>query len=218
MQRERGALVRIALLGATGQTGSLVLQQALAAGDEIVALARTPGKLTVSHERLRVVAGDATRPDDIARALDGADAVLSVIGSRTLRPDTICTDSARAVLDAMRATGVRRFVCISGAGLNDNAGLLIQRMIRPTLLRNVFADAVAQDTLIRASDRDWTIVRPYRLTNGAGETAYQVSDAPFKSPVFIRWTRRADVADCMLHEVRQNRYVRHIAWVSTGAA
>jgi len=46
-----------ALLGATGGTGSLVLQQTLDAGHRVTALVRTTSKLVLSHPRLDVVQG-----------------------------------------------------------------------------------------------------------------------------------------------------------------
>lgn len=44
-------------------------------------LARTPDKLTVTHDRLTVIKGDATSKDDLRKAIAGADAVLSCLGS-----------------------------------------------------------------------------------------------------------------------------------------
>lgn len=209
--------MKIALMGATGQTGQLVLAQALAEGHTVTALVRTPSKLTTQHPNLRVEQGDVLRPSDVTRVVDGQDVVISVIGARTLKPDTICADSARNIIAAMQRTGVRRLICISGAALRDNAGFIIQNIVQPLLLRNVYADAVAQDSLIASSDLDWTIVRPYRLTTTVAPPAYSVSDAPFRSPLLLRWTRRSDVADFMVREAQANAYVRRKAYISTGS-
>lgn len=209
--------MKITLMGATGQTGRLVLSKALAAGHDITALVRNPSKMTLQDPHLRLVQGDILRLDDVTQVVRGSDATISVIGSRTLKPDTICTDSARIVIDAMRMTGVRRFICISGAGLNDNAGFIIQHIVRPLLLKNVYADAVEQDKVIAASGLDWTIVRPYRLTMGAATTTYRVADHPFRSPVFLRWTSRADVADFMARESQENQHIQKITFISSGS-
>lgn len=208
--------MKIALFGATGQMGHEILKRALPAGHEVTALARTPAKLDVQHPHLHVVQGDALKAEDVARVVQGQDAVISVIGARTLKRDTICEDTARNALAAMRQAGVNRLICISGAGLGDNAGFLIQNIVRPLLLKNVYADALAQDTLIQQSDLDWTIVRPYRLTNGA-ESNYQAAAKPFRSPLIIRMTSRSDVAAFMMREAVTPRYVRHIAYVSSRA-
>jgi len=208
--------MQIALLGATGQTGQLLLNQALAAGHTVTALVRTPSKVTVQSANLKLVQGDVLQVDDVTKALAGQDIVISVIGARTLKPDTICTDSARNVLAAMKTQQVNRFICISGAGLHDNAGFIIQDVVCPLTLKNVYADAVSQDQLIMHSGVDWTIVRPYRLTKGTEPTHYQVADKPFHSPIVLRWTSRADVADFMVHEAENSAYQQKIAFVSSG--
>jgi hypothetical protein len=52
----------LVVLGASGRTGRLVVEQALAAGHFVTALVRSPEKLTLRHPKLRVVVGDATDP------------------------------------------------------------------------------------------------------------------------------------------------------------
>lgn len=207
--------MKIALFGATGKTGRLILGKALPLGLEITALARNPAKLDIQDSLLHVMKGDALNADDVAQAIQGQDAVISVIGSRTTKPDTICADSASNSINAMNKYGVMHLVCISGAGLGDNAGIIMTYIIRPLLLKNVYADALAQDALIQRSSLDWTIVRPYRLTDGQGTAHYKVAFAPFPSPLIIRSTTRADVADFMLKEVQTRNFSKKIAFIST---
>ncbi len=66
--------MNLVVLGATGRTGRLVVEQALAAGHTVTALVRSPEKLTIRNSSLRVVAGSATDAADVSRALAGADA------------------------------------------------------------------------------------------------------------------------------------------------
>ena len=207
--------MKIALFGATGQTGLLLLDKLLPAGHEVTALVRNPTKMERTNANLHLIKGDALNATDVAGAVVGQDVAISVLGARSLKPDTICQDSARNIIAGLKASGGRRFICISGAGLNDNAGFIIQRVALPLLLKNVYADALAQDTLIQQSDLDWTIVRPYRLTTGAATTTYKVAAQPFRSPIIVRLTSRADVADFMAKEATQNRYIKKIAFVST---
>jgi putative NADH-flavin reductase len=75
-------LKRITVFGATGETGKQVVEQALAAGYEVVAYARNPSKLNVSHEHLTVIQGELSDVALIETALKGADAVLSALGPK----------------------------------------------------------------------------------------------------------------------------------------
>ena len=46
--------MKIAVIGATGQTGQCVVQQALDEGHEVIALVRSPEKMTIEHKALQV--------------------------------------------------------------------------------------------------------------------------------------------------------------------
>ena len=72
--------MKLVVLGATGGTGRLVVEQALAAGHTVTALVRSPEGLTLRDPNLHVLAGRATDPSAVVRALDGADALISTLG------------------------------------------------------------------------------------------------------------------------------------------
>ena len=74
--------MRLAVFGATGRTGKLLVEQALNAEHDVTAFVRprSLGKL-IKHERLTVVQGDATDAAAVERAVNGADAVVSVMNS-----------------------------------------------------------------------------------------------------------------------------------------
>src|ERR1700738_2217365 len=101
-----GCQMNLLILGATGRTGRLVVEQALAAGHTVTALVRSPEKLTIRNSNLRVVAGRATDPEDVARALANADAVLSTLGGG----GSVIADSTGAMVEAAHKTGVRRVI------------------------------------------------------------------------------------------------------------
>ena len=101
--------MNLLVLGATGRTGRLVVEQALAAGHSVIALVRSPEKLATSHANLRVVRGGATDTASVSRALEGADAVISTLGGR----GSVIADSTQAIVAAARQTGVSRVVVLS---------------------------------------------------------------------------------------------------------
>ena len=74
---------RILVLGASGRTGRLVVEQALGHGHVVVAFVRDLARLPIAHERLTVIQGDVTVAADVARAVEGCDAVVSVLGALT---------------------------------------------------------------------------------------------------------------------------------------
>src|ERR1700737_1901819 len=98
--------MNLVVLGATGRTGRLVVEQALAAGHTVTALVRSPEKLTAGHSNLRVVRGEATETAAVSSALEGADAVISTLGGK----GSVIADSTRATAPAPRKAGARRRV------------------------------------------------------------------------------------------------------------
>ena len=79
--------LHVTILGGTGKTGRHLVDQALQAGHHVTVLARTPSRLDVAHERLRIVAGDVQDPAAVAEAIAGSSAVLSVLGPTQNTPD-----------------------------------------------------------------------------------------------------------------------------------
>jgi putative NADH-flavin reductase len=74
--------VKLLVVGATGGTGSRLVQQAIQQGHLVTAFARDPAKMQVTHANLRVVRGDVLQPDTVDTAVAGQDAVLSALGIR----------------------------------------------------------------------------------------------------------------------------------------
>jgi len=207
--------MKIALFGATGHTGRLVLDHLLEQGHIITALVRTPANLDIQHPDLRIVKGNALVVDDVMNSIRGQDAVISVIGARTLKNDPpICSVSARNITNAMTQLGVKRLVFLSGVAMGEKPGILMT-ILRLLLLKEVYADAVAADAIVQPTDLDWTIVRPYRMTNGPQTQKYRISLQPFRAPILLRLTSRGDVVDFMARATLEGTYLRQTAYLST---
>jgi len=105
----------IALFGATGRAGRLVLERLLVRGDHVRALARDPGKL-VPHPGLAAFAGDARDVPAVRRVVEGADAIVCCLGMQDITvPATDFSDAVRGIVEAARAAGIRRVVAIASA-------------------------------------------------------------------------------------------------------
>jgi putative NADH-flavin reductase len=166
--------MRLTILGATGGTGRELIRQGLAAGHEITAVVRDPARLGITDERLVPVRADVFDAAALEPAVKDADAVLSVLGHKSVGDTTpLCAEAARATIAAMRATERRRLLVVSAAPVarGDNGDRpLYAATIRPILrrvLRRGYADMAVMEERVRASDLDWTIFRPPRLTNAA---------------------------------------------------
>ncbi|MER7842623.1 NAD(P)H-binding protein [Kitasatospora sp. NPDC096077] len=211
--------MKLAVLGATGGIGRHLVALALADGHQVTAAVRDPARLPVQHDRLTVVRADALDPASLEPVIAGADAVLSGIGAiGRIDPRKPASTSARAAATAMAATGVRRILVVSAGPLNrSGAGqsLLSAKVFGPLLwavLRDVYTDLEAMERILRASDLDWTAVRPPRLTDHPGQGRYRhaVEAGPAGAAV-----PRADVARAMLDLVADPTSFRHAVGVSS---
>ncbi|WP_420138825.1 NAD(P)-dependent oxidoreductase [Sphingomonas sp.] len=211
-RQQPNAASRIALLGATGGTGRQIVAKAIARGHHVTALVRDPAKARVL-EGAEIVAGDALDPASLRTLVTGKDYVISALGTALspIREVTFLSRATQALVDAMRAEGVSRLICITGIGAGDSAGhggFLFDRLIMPLLLRNVYADKNRQEAIIRASGLDWTLVRPSLLNNkperGAVRALTDLSD--FHGGAISR----ADVANFIMDEIHGGSW-RHRA-------
>jgi putative NADH-flavin reductase len=199
--------MRIAVFGATGRTGVPFVSQALDAGHEVVAHVRSPGKLGVTDDRLTVVEGDVYTGEGVAGAVEGADAVVSLLGQVDGSPDDLLTVAGDRVTAAMREHGVDRYVTLVGAGVREEgespslSGRVMGGLLR-LLAREVLADAEEHVRRVRATDLDWTVVRAPRLTEGE-PSGYRAGDVDlgFES------VSRADVAAFCLESLEEELYV-----------
>ena len=101
----------------------------------------------------------------------------------------------------MRPAGVRRLVCVSASGLDP--GVWWQRWVARAILwrlsRESYTDLLRMEAVVRASGLAWTILRPPRLTSGPRTGRYQLA---VNRSLSSGWRiSRADVADCILHQI-----------------
>ena len=209
--------MKIAVIGATGRTGLQVTEQALARGDDVIALARHP-------EALRRRAGLASAATDVLdraaldQALAGADAVVSALGIGASRqPTVVYSEGTANVLRAMDAHGIRKLAVISAvpAGPRAEQPFLQRRMIIPILelvFGATYADMRRMETLLRGSDLDWVCLRPPRLVSKKPVGRYRLNAVrPLPKARSITY---ADLATALLDSLTRPDLYRRAASVA----
>lgn len=213
--------MRLFILGATGRTGTELVDQGLARGHAVTAFVRSPQKIARLQERLTVIEGNPRDASQLRAALPGHDAVLSALGgpdrprflglgSNGSGPTTICGDCAHSTVRAMQETGVRRLMVVSTAFLFTD--FLLGTIVGNLFFRDTVGDAREMERTVGASDLAWTIVRPPQLKTGGRTERYRVNDGHL--PPWGFSILRADLAHFMLQEVEDSRHLRAIVGVS----
>ncbi|TNN60151.1 Flavin reductase (NADPH) [Liparis tanakae] len=200
--------MKIAVLGATGQTGQYLVNQALQQGHTVTAIVRNPGKLAVHHEKLKVVEADIFSADSLKVHFRGQDVILSCLGFPIsfFSAVTGYSLSMSSVVAAMREAR-------SGVNSPYLIRFLMLPMIR-TLLTNMYE---MEQFLQKTEDITWTVVRPAGLKNlPASAQEFLTQEGYFvpngKDYTVSHSVGRGDVARFMLSLLNSN------AWVKKGVA
>lgn len=204
---------RIAVIGSTGRTGRLVLDEGLRRGYAVTAFTRRPAELSGVQGLREVVVGDGRRREDIEQAVSGQDAIISIVGAEGRGPTTVLSDVMRATIDGMRAAGVRRLVAVSASAIEGRRPWIAIQLVR-WLLRKPYADLARMERLVAGSGLDWTVVRPPYLSNGpaTGRVRMETGRAEFaRGPYRIS---RRDLAATLLDLAVSQRHIGDVVLVS----
>lgn len=212
MSLEERALA-VTIFGASGRTGTLLVEGALRAGHQVKAFVRDPDQVTLADTRLELIQGDANDEADVARAVEGADAVLSALGHTKTSTKDIQTVATAHIIHAMKTFGVGRLISLTGAGVKtpQDQPKVIDRvfgMLLATFARDVIKDA----ELIRRSGLEYVLVRGPRLTDGPYTGGYKVG---FIGKGSGTQASRADVADFMLKQLTSEAWLGRAPLVSS---
>lgn len=206
--------MKLAVFGATGGTGYEVVKQALETGHEVTAFVRDAACLSINNDRLRIVKGDVFDPDRVAEAVQGQDAVVCALGAgNDLKRTTVRASGTTNIIHAMKQHGVQRLVVVTAMGVGKSWETLsmINKFFFAVLLKNSRKDHEAQETAVIKSGLDWTIIRPSGLTDTPLTGKYRVGENINAKTSQIA---RADVADLILKELEENKFVRNAATIT----
>lgn len=209
--------MKLLVFGATGRTGLPLVRQALDAGHEVIAFARTPSKLNITHPKLTVIQGDMSHSADIERAFNGGiDAVIAVHApTRQSAPDML-ENAARDIVGAMKKNGVKRIIYMTGAGVDmpGDRPKPINHVIKfalKTLAGDVLKQSEAAVRIVTGSGLDYVILRAPMLTDAPHTGQYRVGMVGVNTGPRLA---RADAADFILKQLNGTAYLRQAPVVS----
>lgn len=157
--------MRIAVLGGTGGTGSVVVRQLLRGGRPVRATARGregAARLAAAGAQTALLDLTSASPADLAAAFEGCQAVINAAAGRSLssrQARRVDRDGVVAAITAAQKAGVQRWIQVSMMG-SDNPRRI------PFFLRRIAAVKREADTFLASSDLSWTVIRPPWLTTG----------------------------------------------------
>jgi len=206
----------IALFGATGKTGLHLLSQALENGYTVKVLVRDSAKVSITHQNLTVIQGDALVISDVEKTIEGSDVVISVLGHVKNSPAWVQTDATKNMVAAMKKYGVKKIISLSGAGVSfekdepkfiDNLVRTIMQLTVPSIIN----DGIEHAKVLQNSGLDWIVVRGPMLKEGEKKGGYKVTFVDKNSGISVN---RADLAEFILNQIDDDTYLRQMPVVS----
>jgi putative NADH-flavin reductase len=196
-------MAKVLVIGATRGIGLETVKAALRSGHSVRALARSAARIPIQDADLDKMSGNALDRDIVQNALRDVDVVIQTSVDFSARVifagTTLFSESTRILVDAMKTTGVKRLITVTGLGAGDSrghGGLLYDAVIFPLLLKRVYDDKDVQEWIVKSSGLDWTIVRPGLLTDRPATGRYRVLTASKDWQFGV--ISRADVADFLV--------------------
>jgi len=203
-------MTRVLIIGASKGIGLETTLEALNAGYDVRAFARSASEINLSNPKLEKVRGDALNSQDVKSALDGVDMVIQTLGvsySDLFQPVSLFSNATQILISAMEKHGVKRLISVTGFGAGDSQASIscFQRLPFQMIFGRAYYDKSLQEKLIKNSSLDWTIIRPGVLISGRKMGRYKILDmaAQWRNGIISR----KDVADFLVRQIEDRAYV-----------
>ncbi len=199
--------MKLAVFGATGKTGIEIVKQALEKGHAVTAFVRDPARSSIEDENLTLVSGDVFDPAGVAQAVRGQDAIVCVLGAGSdLKKTTVRTTGTINIINGMQQNNIKRLLVVTAMGVGESWDTLslFNKFFFATLLKSSRTDHESQETAVKESGLDWTIIRPSGLTDTARTGVYNVGE---NIPAKTSKIARADVADLIIKELEHTALI-----------
>ncbi len=201
--------MNVALFGGTGATGKVVLERLLAQGHAVRALVRPGTSLSVTNPQLTTVEGDALKPEAVREALREQQAAVVVLATRDRTDDHTISEATRCVVEEMQRLRVKRLIAATWGSLAAQPGWITEGILLPLRWTAHYREALEQEGFIQNSPLDWTIVRPFLLTDGPATAAPKAAPI-LKAPIFGRTATRADLATYLVSQLEAQDRLRQV--------
>lgn len=211
--------MKVAIFGASGATGRLLVRRCADAGYQITALLRHPETFPL-RMLVRSVPGSAFDSTAVARTIEGADVVLSALGARSIKKEDVLERAVPQIVTAMQHEGVRRIIVLGSAGARTDAldkqpawrRWVVEHIVYNTLLKWPVASQRSQYATLSSSGLDWTMAMPPMLTNGSGRGKWRID--PDALPPGASHISREDVADFMMQQIDDPQWIGKAVYIS----
>lgn len=206
--------MKVAVFGATGGIGKFVVEHALKEGHYVLAYARTPEKLGIVHDNLKVMQGELYDYEKIKLAIESCDCVINTVGvpMKFSYKDMDALTGCDNIIKAMEELNVKRLIAWATPTVKSSEDSSSVVTVLPGIMAGIVFPKAKKEILaigesITKSTLDWTIVR-----------FLAPKDTPFTSKIKVTFgdkkinfnISREDIAYFMVKQVTDKTYVKRM--------
>ena len=206
--------MRIAIIGASGQIGAFIRDEALVRGHQVTAIVRHPGKITVQNPSLTVVKADILK-DKVDELVKGHDAVISAYNPGWSNPDIYNEqiEGYKSIISGVKKSGIKRLLVVGGAGTLEVAPgvqLLDTASFPENIKGGVLATREVLYMLRKEKELEWTFLSPpASIAPGERTGHYRLGkDQLLKDKQGESKISTQDYAVAMLDELEHPQHIR----------
>ncbi|OGN94010.1 MAG: 3-beta hydroxysteroid dehydrogenase [Chloroflexi bacterium RBG_13_50_10] len=206
--------MKIAVIGASGQIGAFIRDEALARGHQVTAIVRHPEKIPVQNPRLHVVEADILK-DKVDELVKGHDAVISAYNPGWKNPDMYNEqiEGYKRIISGVKESGIKRLLVVGGAGSLEVAPgvqVLDTTSFSEQVKKGVLATREVLYMLREEKELEWTFLSPPTSIKPGERTGhYRVGkDQLLKNKEGESKISTPDYAVAMLDELENRQHIR----------
>ena len=216
--------MKVLLLGATGRTGELILEELLQRGYTVRALVRDENKMKVTSSALAVFESSTLDEQTLNAAMQGCEAIISALNisrnrdfpwSALRTPKDFLSETIKKVILAASQNQIKRVIIISAWGVSETRADIpwwFKWIIDYSNIRFAYQDHELQEQLLKETDLNWTAIRPAGLTNSSSVKPVKVSINNSPKPSLL--IGRKSVANFTVNVLEQEMYIRQALVIS----
>jgi len=206
--------MKVVMIGASGQIGAYIRDEALARGHKVTAIVRHPDKIAAQDPRLSVVKADILK-DKVDELVKGHDAVISAYNPGWSNPDIYNEqiEGYKAIISGVKKSGIKRLLVVGGAGTLEVAPgvqLLDKASFPENIKGGVLATREVLYVLREEKELEWTFLSPpASIAPGERTGHYRVGkDQLLKNKEGESKISTQDYAVAMLDELENPQHIR----------
>ena len=205
--------MNITVFGATGHVGSLVVEKLLAGGHNVSAFTHGTHHFA-DNPRLRIIPGDIHKSEDIEKALNDSEAVISCLGSWHTPTKDILTAAMTSIVPIAEEHGIKRIISLTGSAAyapGDHLGIVdrLNRSMISLIAPKILKDGEAHIRILAESTLDWTVIRSPVMTN-KDAAKYRLD---MNSPSPLATIPRAAVVAALVDSLEDAKFIRAAPYI-----